>query len=87
MTEFTKEIGALKKIPTALQVLVTSIVICQIALFAYLTYAEIHVVWYYPVAVFFAAFVIAIICTRGWEYLIERWKQFYKNGTNKENNG
>lgn len=82
ITEFTKEIGILKKIPTALQVLVTSIIVCQVALFAYLTYAEIHCVWYYPVAVFFAAFVIAIICTRGWDYLIDIIRRFYKKDIN-----
>lgn len=82
ITEFTKQIGILNKIPTSLQVLVTSIVVCQIALFAYTSYAKIHVVWYYPVAVFFAAFVIAIICTNGWDYLLGIWKRFY----NKDNN-
>lgn len=78
ITEFTKQIGFLKKIPTSLQVLVTSIIVCELCLFAYLTYAEIHVVWYYPVAVFFAAFIIAIICTQGWEYLLGIWSRFYK---------
>ena len=54
ITEFTKEVGVLKKIPTSFQ--------------------------YYPVAAFFGAFVIAIICTRGWDYLISIFKRFYKGG-------
>ena len=29
---------------------------------------------------FFGAFVIAIICTRGWDYLISIFKRFYKGG-------
>jgi len=79
ITEFTKEIGFLKKIPTALQVLVLSILICVIAFFAYISYAGIAFVWYYLVAVVFAAFIVAIICCKGWDYLLEIWKRFYKS--------
>lgn len=78
ITEFTKEIGFLDKIPTALQVLVLSIAICVIAFFAYISYAGIAFVWYYLVAVIFAAFLVAIICCKGWDYLINIWKRFYK---------
>ena len=73
ITEFTKEIGILNRIPTDLQVLVLSIVF-----FAYISYAKISFVWYYLVATIFAAFVIAIICTKGWDYLIGIWKRFYR---------
>ena len=77
ITEFTKEIGFLDKIPTALQVLVLSIAICVIAFFAYISYAGIAFVWYYLVAVIFAAFIVAIVCCKGWDYLIDIWKRFY----------
>lgn len=79
ITEFTKEIGFLKKIPTSLQVLVLSIIICVIAFLAYISYAGIAFVWYYLVAVVFAAFIVAIICCKGWDYLLEIWKRFYKS--------
>ncbi len=78
ITEFTKEVGFLKKIPTDLQVLALSMVICIIAFFAYISYAGIAFVWYYLVAVIFAAFIVAIVCCKGWEYLITIWKRFYK---------
>lgn len=78
ITEFTKEIGILNRIPTDLQVLVLSIIICTIVFFAYISYAKIGFVWYYLVATIFAAFVIAIICTKGWDYLISIWKRFYR---------
>lgn len=78
VTEFTKEIGFLKVIPTNLQVLVLSIIICVVSFFAYLSYAGIKFLWYYLVAVVFASFIIAIITTRGWEYLINIWKRFYR---------
>lgn len=79
ITEFTKEIGFLDKIPTALQVLVLSIVICVIVFLAYIEYAGIAFVWYYLVAVIFASFIVAIVCCKGWDYLIDIWKRFYKS--------
>ena len=78
ITEFTKDIGFLNKIPTSLQVLVLSIIICEITFFAYISYAEIAIIWYYPVAVVFASFLVAIICCKGWDYLINIWKRFYR---------
>jgi len=69
ITEFTKEIGILNRIPTSLQVLILSIIICVTAFFAYISYAKITFVWYY---------LVAIVCCKGWEYLITIWKRFYK---------
>ena len=33
-----------------------------------ISYAGIAFVWYYLVAVIFAAFLVAIICCKGWDY-------------------
>ena len=77
ITQFTKELGFLKKIPTSLQVLITSIVVCEVFLFAVLSY-NIALMWYYPVAILFVAFLIAYICMFGWEKLIEMFKRFWK---------
>ncbi len=78
ITEFTKEMGFFSRIPTSLQVLVFSIIICIIAFFAYISYAGITFVWYYFIAIIFASFFIAMICCRGWDYLIGIWKRFYR---------
>lgn len=78
ITEFTKEIGFLKKIPTSLQVLILSIIICVVAFFAYISYAGIPFMWYYLIAVILASFIVAIVCCKGWDYLLEIWKRFYK---------
>lgn len=83
ITEFTKEVGVLKKIPTSFQVLITSVIVCEVGLFVGLSFYHIAFVWNYPVAAFFGAFVIAILCTRGWDYLISIFKRFY-NGGDKE---
>lgn len=87
ITEFTKEVGILKKIPTSFQVLLTSIIICEICLFVALSYFDIRLLWYYPVAVLFVAFIIAFICTRGWDYLLEIFKRFYRGGGGEKKGG
>lgn len=79
ITEFTKEIGILNRVPTSLQVLVLSLIICVITFFAYISYAGILFVWYYLVAVVFAAFIVAIICCKGWDYLFDIWQRFYRS--------
>ena len=77
ITEFTKDIGFLKKIPTTLQVLFLSVVICVVVFFMYISYAKSPFVWYYLVAVIFASFIIAIICAKGWDYFMDIVKIFY----------
>lgn len=81
ITEFTKEIGFLNKIPTPLQVLVLSLIICVVAFFAFISYMKIAFAWYYLVAVIFISFIIAIITAKGWDYLIEIVKRFYRTNT------
>lgn len=78
ITEFTKEIGFLNKIPTMLQVLVLSLIICIVAFFAVISYKHIAFVWYYLVAVIFGSFIIALITAKGWEYFIDIAKRYWK---------
>ena len=44
--------------------------------FAALSYFNIAFVWYYLVAVIFAALIVAFICTHGWDALIEIFKRY-----------
>lgn len=81
ITEFTKEIGFLNKIPTSLQVLVLSIVVCVLAFFMFISYMNIQFVWYYLVAVIFISFIVAIITAKGWDFFINIIKRFWRNGT------
>lgn len=76
ITEFTKEIKCLQKIPTDLQVLVLSVIICIVTFFAVIDYLCITFVWYYLVAVVFISFIIALITTKGWKYLIDIIKRY-----------
>lgn len=81
ITEFTKEIGFLNKIPTSLQVLVLSIVVCVLAFFMFISYMNIQFVWYYLVAVIFISFIVAIITAKGWDFFIDIIKRFWRKGT------
>lgn len=78
ITEFTKEIWFLKKIPTKLQVLMLSLIICILVFFAGISYMNIQFVWYYLIAVIFISFVVAIITANGWDYFINIVKKFYR---------
>lgn len=80
ITEFTKEIKFLKKIPTMLQVLVLCNLVSFITFFSFLSYSGIKFQWYYFAAVFFSSFVCAIVCSKGWEYIYEITNRFYVKG-------
>lgn len=70
ITEITKELGPLKKIPTELQVIVTSLVLTPVTMLALAQYYKITVEWFMVFASFIAAFVIAYISMYGWEKLL-----------------
>lgn len=80
ITEFTKEIGFLNKIPTSLQVLVLSIVVCVLTFFMFISYMNIQFVWYYLVAVIFISFIVAIITAKGWDFFINIINRFWRKG-------
>lgn len=82
ITEFTKDIGFLKEIPTSLQVLVLSLIVCILVFFAFISYMNIEFMWYYLVAAIFISFVVAIITTKGWDYLADIIRRFYRNDIN-----
>ena len=56
ITQVTKNIGFLKRIPTDLQVIVTSIILCQVAYFAYTSKFSIEIQWYYIAGCLIASF-------------------------------
>lgn len=79
VTELTKEIRFLKKIPTSAQVTVTSIIVTIIILIAYASYKNIQIQWYYIFAAIIVGIFIAFITMYGWDALIKRFKDFYKS--------
>ena len=80
ITEVTKNVGFLGRIPTALQVIILSIAVCQLAYLAYLSYTHHGLVWYGPVIALIFAFYVAFLAMYGWEKLAELWKRYKKPG-------
>lgn len=80
VTEVTKNLGFLSRIPTAIQVIVLSVAVCQLAYMVYLSYRQQHVVWYGPVIALFFSFYVAFLSMYGWEKLMELWNRFKKPG-------
>lgn len=80
VTEVTKNIGIFGRIPTALQVIGLSVVVCQLAYMGYLSYKQQQVVWYGPIIALFFSFYVAFLAMYGWEKLIGLWNRFKKPG-------
>lgn len=78
ITEVTKNVGFLKHVPTDSQVIVLSILLCQVAYFAYISYFKIEVQWYHVAGCFIAAFMVAFVAMYGWDKLTALYKRFKK---------
>ena len=80
ITQLTKDISFLNKIPTSLQVIVTSLVLCLLTYFGYSAYAGISIQWYYVVGTIVGSFIVSYISMYGWEKASEIYDSFkYKN--------
>lgn len=78
ITEMTKNIGVLKKIPTILQVIILSILL-WIVLYLGVCGAGILVFeWFTLVAAIIAGFITAYVSSYGWEKLNDAFKRYKK---------
>lgn len=79
ITQVTKEVGFLAKIPTALQVIVLSLVLTPLAVLALSQYTgKFQITWYIVVGSVLAGFFVAFVCMYGWEKLSEIYNKFKK---------
>lgn len=76
ITQLTKGIGFLSKIPTKFQVLVLGIALSLIFYFAYASYAGLAIVWYFIVGAVLLGVVVALVASDGWTYTISMLKRF-----------
>lgn len=67
-----------KKVPTALVVIGTSLILCPITMLGMAAYYQITIEWYMVFASFIAAFVVALIAMDGWERVIDLANRFIK---------
>ncbi|MDD6338963.1 MAG: ribonuclease [Butyrivibrio sp.] len=75
ITQVTKGWGFLNRIPTAIQVYVTSLVISVLGIVIYLQVKGFKIVWYYIVGAVVLSFFIAFVSTYGWDQLKELWNR------------
>ena len=78
ITEVTKNIGFLSRIPTDLQVIVLSTLLCLVSYFAYTSYFNIEIQWYCIAGCFILAFIVAFVAMYGWEKLTKLYNRFKK---------
>lgn len=84
IVQVIKELPGLNKLPTSVVALVTSLVLCPVALVTLCSYFKIVITWYYVFASFIAAFIVYLISTGGWEKIKEIWNRTkYKDGEGK----
>ena len=65
IVQVIKELPGLNKIPTSIVALVTSLILCPVALAVLCTYYKTAVTWYYNFASIIAAFVVYLVATGG----------------------
>lgn len=81
ITEVTKNLSILKKIPTDVQVITLSMVLSVLALIIYCQYTTTKMLWYYVVAAVILSFIVAFVAMYGWEKLTALRKRFkYEKG-------
>lgn len=68
-----KELPKLNKIPTSIVALVTSLILCPVAVVVMCIYYKIVITWYYVFTSFLAAFVVYLVATGGWEKVKDIW--------------
>jgi hypothetical protein len=80
ITEVTKNIGILAKVPTDLQVIVLSLILCLLTYFSYVSYINTAIVWYYVAGTIIGSFVAMY----GWDKLTALWSRFQPTGGDKK---
>ena len=76
ITQVLKGVKPLDKLPTDILVFILSIVLTLVAFFAYATYVELAILWYYVVGAAIAGFIVAFVAMYGWTKLKELWDRF-----------
>lgn len=76
ITQVTKELGFLNKIPTQAQVVALSLTLTTGAYIAYAQYTYMQLHWYMIAASILAGFFVAFVAMFGWERLQELYKRF-----------
>lgn len=78
ITEVTKNVSILAKVPTDLQVIILSMVLCVVSYLSYVGYTATAVEWYYIAVCIVAGFIVAFVAMYGWDKLTTLYSRFKK---------
>jgi hypothetical protein len=67
-----------KKVPTALVVIVLSLILCPVCLLGLMSYYSTPIEWFHVFASFIAAFIVALVAMDGWERVTELAEKLIK---------
>jgi hypothetical protein len=84
MTQVTKRLAFMNKVPTDLQIVILSLVISFVGFLAYASYSNMVITWYYIAGVFFGAFIVAFVSMYGWSKLKSIYGRLVTNSTGTE---
>ena len=73
IVQVIKDLPGLKNIQTSIVALVSSMILCPLALMVMCTYYKVAVTWYYIAASVITAFIVYLVATGGWEKVKEIW--------------
>ena len=76
ITQVLKGVKPLDKLPTDILVFILSIALTLVAYFAYASYVELAILWYYVVGAVIGGFIVAFVAMYGWTKLKELWDRF-----------
>lgn len=85
-TEVTKNISIFKKIPTDLQVLTVSVLLTVLSYFAYASYSNGKITWYYIVGAIVIGLFVAFVAMYGWDKFRQLWVRFNNTESDGEKN-
>ena len=78
VTELTKNIGFLSKIPTPIQVVITAVTLSVVGYCAQCAAAETEFLWYMLIGKLIAGIVAAYVALYGWDKLHETVQKYKK---------
>lgn len=68
-----------KKVPTALTVIILSLILCPVCLLGLAAYYGVAIEWFMVFASFIAAFIVALVSMDGWERVTELAEKLIRN--------
>ena len=75
ITQTIKDIVPIKSLPTSLVAFLVALVVTCLAVVIACEIFAIQIVWYYIVGAVFAAFLVYLVATGGWERVKEIWER------------